>query len=174
MFPDPQEDLRCTPLTYQDAKSKKSKDEILQAELDKMQQTVMGLKQALTSFPDMPQKFGYDIGKVDRSLASLVKQSKEANAYDKQTDFTKLVIEVTAVRDCVKAATKYLPAGGLPMKKHSEAFMTAFGDATEKCPQVLDFFPASVRVQFAELGLVNRGSEMRLACLLVPIHAYVT
>ncbi|CAE7634213.1 RpS4, partial [Symbiodinium microadriaticum] len=77
-----------------DAKSKKSKDEILQAELDKMQQTVMGLKQALTSFPDMPQKFGYDIGKVDRSLASLVKQSKEANAYDKQTDFTKLVIEV--------------------------------------------------------------------------------
>ena len=75
-----------------------------------MQQTVMGLKQALTSFPDMPQKFGYDIGKVDRSLASLVKQSKEANAYDKQTDFTKLVIEVTAVRDCVKAATTYLPA----------------------------------------------------------------
>lgn len=140
---------------------KKSKEDILQAELEKVQQTVMGLKQALTSFPDMPPKFGYDVGKVDRGLAALVKQSKEANAYDKQTDFTKLVIEVAAVRDCVKAATKYLPAGGLPVKKHSEPFMTAFEEATEKCPQVLTFFPASVRVQFAELGLVKQLKQKK-------------
>ncbi|CAE7215931.1 unnamed protein product, partial [Symbiodinium sp. CCMP2456] len=147
--------------TGKEAKVKKSKEDILQAELEKVQQTVMGLKEALTSFPDMPPKFGYDVGKVDRSLAALVKQSKEANSYDKQTDFTKLVIEVAAVRDCVKAATKYLPAGGLPVKKHSEPFMTAFEEATEKCPQVLTFFPASVRVQFAELGLVKQLKQKK-------------
>lgn len=134
-------------------KVRKSKEEIQNEELDKMQVEITTLTGLLPEWPKKPS--GYDLGKVDRILTSKGKSYKDNNFFEGLQKIEAMQREVKNLRDCMQAAQKYIPARGLPKKAHADLFYQAFSKAQGESPTIFYGFPSVVLQHFFEISHVK-------------------
>lgn len=146
-------------LTGPRAKSKRSKDEILNDEADKCAKDLSEMLDKLVQWPLKPT--GYDVGRLDRSISACLRKMKEASSFDNVAKLEKLKIQVDCIRDCMAHGAKYLPAKGLPNKKHLENFYSSFRKAETEAPPVLLSFPTVVQQHYLEASVTKDIDEKK-------------
>lgn len=130
------------------AKKKRTKEEMYDEEVDKVQASLATLIGSLSQWPKTPT--GYELGKVDRLVSGRLKSMQENSAFDCVSRLQVFSQQVKCVRECMKAAQTYLPAKGLPKKQHLSAFYDAFAKAQKEVPTVFNAFPATVRCHYQD------------------------
>ena len=129
---------------------RRSKEEMYNDEVDKIEQEVSQMIAGLAEWPKKPT--GYEIGMLDRKVSNKLKQVSSAGQFNQGQRMETFQAKVKAVRDCTKAAGNYLPSRGLPRKQHAAAFWTAFSTSFETLPEVVNAFPPAVQQHFIEMG----------------------
>eukprot|EP00438_Fugacium_kawagutii_P025592 Skav223675 [mRNA] locus=scaffold2691:105498:106691:+ [translate_table: standard] len=132
------------------ATKRRSKEEMYEDEIDKIELEVSLCVANLADWPKKPT--GYEIGQVDRKTQSKLKQVQGAALFDLSTRVERFQVEIKHVRDCCKAAGQYLPAKGVPKRAHKETFFNAFSAAFAEVPKVVNSFPPTVQQHFIEMG----------------------
>ena len=131
------------------AKKMRTKDEVFNEEANLLETEVQAMISKLSEFPRSPS--GYEIGMLDRRLNTKMKAMRESSYFGGVTRLEGLQKTVKAVRDCCKAATSYLPARGLPAKKHQATFFSTFEKGMVDAPDAASAFPAAVLHHYNEL-----------------------
>lgn len=131
------------------SKKMRTKEELYNEELEKMEVELSSLQANLVEFPKKPT--GYEIGQLDRKLNTKLKQMRDAGHFDGVAKVEACQKVVRVLRDSVKAALAFLPAKGLPKKQHEDKFFETFKSGLAECPEVINNFPAVVIQQFSDL-----------------------
>lgn len=132
------------------ATKRRSKEEMYEEEIDKIDLEVQLCVANLSEWPKKPT--GHELGNVDRKLTAKLKQVQAAALFDLSAKVEKFQLDIKHVRDCCKAAEKYLPAKGVPKRAHRDMFFNAFSAAFTVVPKVVNSFPPSVQQHFIEMG----------------------
>ena len=131
------------------AKKLRTKEEVFNDEADLLQTELQAMISKLSEFPRSPS--GYEIGMLDRRLNTKMKAMRESSYFGGVTRLEGLQKIVKTIRDCCKAATSYLPARGLPAKKHQANFFSTFEKGMVDAPDAASAFPAAVLHHYHEL-----------------------
>ena len=132
------------------AKKRRTKQEMLGDELLKIQQDVTNVISSLQEWPKRPN--GYEIGRCERSINCKLKQFKDNQEYDGVRKLEDFLQDIQHARLCMQAASKYIPAKGLPRKQHAENFLNAFSAASEVSNSVVRNFPQAVLQHYSDLS----------------------
>eukprot|EP00438_Fugacium_kawagutii_P023209 Skav215678 [mRNA] locus=scaffold278:133855:141022:+ [translate_table: standard] len=150
------------------AKKRRSKEEMVQEEVDKLSTEMAQIMASVAEWPKKPS--GYDMGKLDRALANKLKMTKEAGIFEQVQRLEQWILEVRLLRECMSTASKYLPNKGLPAKKHFEVFHQAFEKANAEVPRLVSLFPVEVQQHFNEAAFLKDVEAVPIDWVQVSAH----
>lgn len=106
-------------------KIKKSRDEVFAEELERVQAK---FEEILVSLSSSAPATLVQVNKLDRSVAKKMDDSKKAGLFDVASQMESLLSDLQLIKEAIRTTGVYLPASGLPNKKHEQAFLQAMGN----------------------------------------------
>lgn len=106
-------------------KVKKSRDEVFAEELERGQAK---FEEILVSLSSSSPATLVQVNKLDRTVVKKVDDSKKAGLFDVASKMESLVSDLQLIKEAIRTTGIYLPASGLPNKKHEQAFLQAMGN----------------------------------------------
>lgn len=135
-----------------DAK-KTSESDKLTKELSDLEGEFRQLLASLKSFPpELPDKFGYNLGKVDRAASRLQVNLKKANNYENLPSIVTMIEQIGSTRDLIKASTAFFSGKTGMNKKHEEPFYNTFKKVQSAHPHLIGCFSSGLETRFIDVG----------------------
>ena len=108
---------------------------------------------ALKSFPpELPEKWGYSLGKLDRAVSKLAGTIKKSNSYENLAPVTTMSAQIAAVRELIKSTQSFFSGKTGVNKKFEEGFYVSFKKVQAEHPELIVACSPMLQQRYIEVG----------------------